>query len=52
MGIMKKVGITAMSLTGLIGAAYACSELPMPPLVPIKEPLNNAPQMRDTICSE
>lgn len=38
MGIMKKVGVAAMSLTGLMGAAFACSELPMPPLVPISRP--------------
>ncbi len=48
MEIMKKVGITAMSLTGLIGFAFACSELPMPPLVPIQVPLTQLPKFSDS----
>ncbi|TQU80411.1 hypothetical protein DB811_23935, partial [Xanthomonas perforans] len=48
MGIMKKAGVAAMSLTGLMGAAFACSELPMPPLVPIQVPLTQLPKFSDS----
>lgn len=35
MGIGKRVGFAVLALSGLVGIAIACSELPMPPLPPI-----------------
>ncbi|WAT14596.1 hypothetical protein [Xanthomonas fragariae] len=48
MGIIGKLGVTVMSLTGLAGLVFAaCSELPMPPLPPIKVNLSEFPKFSD-----
>ncbi|KII96231.1 hypothetical protein DGN16_17245 [Xanthomonas citri pv. fuscans] len=47
MGIFKKVGIATVSLTGLMGVAFACSELPMPPITPLKVNVGDLPQFKD-----
>jgi uncharacterized membrane protein YgcG len=41
---LKKISIIALSLGGLVGIAYACSELPMPPLKPIEVSFTELPK--------
>lgn len=41
---LKKFSIIALSLGGLVGIAYACSELPMPPLKPIEVSFTELPK--------
>ncbi|MFC6841944.1 hypothetical protein [Xanthomonas theicola] len=45
--IARKFGITAFALVSLAGIAYACSELPMPPIPPIKVSLGEIPKFKN-----
>ncbi|SMQ94997.1 hypothetical protein [Xanthomonas fragariae] len=47
MGIGKRVGFAVLALSGLVGIAIACSELPMPPLPPIQVGLADLPKFSD-----